>query len=122
MVTRMPRPDSAVERTVMAIGGPRGASPSGVSSVAVTWKVPLVFASTGTRKGGLSWVTVMIWSPLGKASLGLLRRTLTRSGCAHVERTVIGIVVRRLVIVNWRRSIGTMLRVTAPRRSSTVVR
>ena len=29
MVTRMPRPDSAVDRTVMAIGGPSGASPSG---------------------------------------------------------------------------------------------
>ena len=122
MVTRMPRPDSAVERTVMAIGGPSGASPSGVSSMAVTWKVPLVLASTGTRKGGLASVTVMTWSPSGKCSFGLVRRTLTLSGCGQVVRTVIGIVVRRLVMVNWRRSIGTMLPVTAPRRVSTVPR
>ena len=88
----------------------------------MTWKVPLVLASTGTRKGGLSSVTVMIWSPSGKSSLGLVRRTLTFSGSGHVVRTLIGIVVRRLVMVNWRRSIGTMLPVTAPRLASTVPR
>lgn len=112
MVTRMPKPDSAVDRTVMAIGGPNGASPCGVSNVAVTWNVPFDLASTGTRKGGLDSVTVITWSPSGKDSLGLVKRTFTMSGSGHVVRTEMGIVVRRLVMVNWRRSIGMMLPVT----------